>query len=81
MISHHRYDSKTGTFTVPSGGEGFYFFSTFLLGNWRNVAHFDMRINGDVLCSVRVDQEEQVSDFPQSSCTAAIYAEEGTYLQ
>ena len=27
----YRYDSKTGTFTVPSGGDGFYYFSVYCL--------------------------------------------------
>ena len=27
----YRYDSTTGTFTVPSGGDGFYYFSVYCL--------------------------------------------------
>ena len=32
----YRYNSGTGTFTVPSGGDGFYFFSVYCLQIWQH---------------------------------------------
>ena len=32
----YRYDSTTGTFTVPPGGDGFYYFYVYCLQIWQN---------------------------------------------
>ena len=72
-----RYDSSTGTFTVPPGGDGFYYFSTYLLGDDLEMGRFDIQINGDILCTVRVEQEIDASEYPQSTCSAAIFTAEG----
>ena len=73
----YRYDSSSGTFTVPSGGDGFYFFSVYLLGDDEEYGYFDIQINGEILCTVRVDQQQSIIDYPQSACSAAIHAAEG----
>ena len=79
MNSIYRYDSTTGAFTVPPGGDGFYYFSTFLCGEYDKYGYFDIQIDGNVLCSIRVDQQQPITDFHQSACSAAIYAVEGRY--
>ena len=64
MQSIHRYDSTTGTFTVPPGGDGFYYFSTYLLvvgGEWGD---FEIQINGEMLCSTLF--EVSMKCFPSS---------------
>ena len=73
----YRYDSTTGTFTVPPGGDGFYYFSTYLLGTSTEYNVFDIQINGNKLCTVHLDQQQTSGDALQSSCSAAIYAAEG----
>ena len=72
----YRYDNTTGTFTVPPGGDGFYYFSAFLDGNTGEDGIFDLEINGEQLCSIELDQQGS-GDQGQSSCSAAIYAVEG----
>ena len=76
----YRYDSTTGRFTVPPGGDGYYYFSTYLLGDAREIGNFDIEINGNVLCIVRVEQQVDIADYPQSSCSAAILAAEGIFV-
>ena len=72
----YRYDSSSGTFTVPPGGEGFYYFSVYLLWYYEEYGYFDIQINGEILCTVRFEQEETFTDYPQSGCSAAIYTAE-----
>ena len=72
----HRYDSITGTFTVPPGGDGFYYFTVYLDSQASEDSIFDIEINGEQICSVELDQQAS-SDEGQSSCSAAIYAVEG----
>ena len=62
---------------MPPGGDGYYYFSGNLLGDDMEIGFFDIDINGDVLCTVRVEQQDSVTDFPQSGCGAAIHAVEG----
>ena len=38
----YRYDSTTGSFTVPSGGDGFYYFSVYLLVHNGEYSRFDI---------------------------------------
>ena len=42
----YRYDSTTGTFTVPSSGDGFYYFSAFLTADGDEYVYFDVELNG-----------------------------------
>ena len=73
----YSYDSTIGTFTVPPGGDGYYFFSTYLLGQRSEYSLFDIQINGDVLCTVRLEQHEISGDDLQSGCSAATYTVQG----
>ena len=75
-----RYDNTTGIFTVLPGGDGFYYFSTFLLGDSGELSLFEIEINAETLCTVRLEQEQSITDYPQSSCSAATYAAEGKSL-
>ena len=63
---------------MPPGGDGFYYFSTFLLGWDDELSLFDIQINGDVLCTVRLEQVNTSVDLLQSTCSAVIYASQGT---
>ena len=71
------YDSSTGTFTVPPGGDGFYYFSTYLLvdnGEW---ARCEIRVNGLRLCTAYTDQGDSPGDEGQEACSGAYYASAG----
>ena len=72
----YRYDSTTGTFTVPSGGDGYYYFSVYFRVVYSEYAGFDIRINGEILCTAYTEQQE-VGDPGQAACSAAAYATEG----
>ena len=73
----YRYSSTTGTFTVPPGGDGFYYFSVFLVTDTGEWCRFDIELNGDILCTVDRDQDKTPGDEGQGSCNAGIYAAEG----
>ena len=60
-ISIDKYNSATGTFTVPSGGDGYYYFSVFLTTISVEFAYFDLEINGTPLCSVRGELTQMYS--------------------
>ena len=76
MYSTDRYDSTTGTFTVSPGGDGFYYFSVYLLVLQSHVTVFDIEINGQIICTAYAEQLSS-SDDENTSCTAVSYAAEG----
>ena len=47
-----------GTFTVPPGGDGFYYFSAYMRVFGAEVAVFDLEIDGVQICSVTADIED-----------------------
>ena len=63
-----RYDSTTGIFRVPPGGDGVYYFSTYLLSFGGEYGRFDMRLNDDVICTAFADH----SNNGPGSCTAVV---------
>ena len=68
---------------MPPDGDGFYYFSLYLLGDDAEFSFFNLEINGDFFCTIRVDNNQQqgTGDFPQSACSAAIDVAEGTKSQ
>ena len=76
----YRYDSTTGTFTVPPGGDGLYYFSAYFVVFYHEYAGFNIQINGEVLCTARTDEEQQTTTDPgQSACSAASSVAEGLW--
>ena len=72
-----RYNSTTGVFTVPPGGAGHYYFSTYLLldeGDW---AIFELRINGDRICRAHGDDDDSLSEYAQAACSGLTVLKEG----
>ena len=76
-IKIDRYNSSTGTFIVPPGGDGFYYSSTYLLGANNEYGVFNIRVNGERLCTAVTQQLDTPGDPGQAACSAAIYATEG----
>ncbi len=62
------YDSSTGVFTVPSGGGGMYYFSTFHVLSHGKFARFRITVNGADACITQVDQDN--SGTPSGSDNA-----------
>ena len=74
----YRYDSTTGTFTVSSGGDGYYYLSVFLTVDGGEYAYFNVEINGERICTAFSDQEESPeNDSKLTSCSGVVYAVEG----
>ena len=69
---------------MPPGGEGFYYFSTYMRTLGGEFANFDIEINGELICSVTADiQGSSSTDREITSCSGVTYATEGflfTYL-
>ena len=75
----YRYDSSTGTFTVPSGGGGYYYFSVYFTVWYTEYAYFDIEINGEPICTASADQNSSpYGVHGQTSCSAVTFAAEGT---
>ena len=77
----YRYDITTGTFTVLSGGDGFYYFSAYLTVWYYEIGWFDIQINGEMLCTALGDANDSTfSDTDQASCSAVVLVAEGKIL-
>ena len=75
-----RYDSTTGVFTVPPGGDGVYYFSNYLLVDDGEHGLFDMRFNDDVICSTHPDHSNNGNgDYAPGSCSAVVDIVAGKY--
>ena len=67
-------------FTVPSGGDGFYYFSVFLVVINGEYGRFDIQINGETFCSPYTDQQGSPGDPGQAACGATTYASAGSLV-
>ena len=68
----------TGVFTVPHGGEGLYYFSTYFLVQSGEAAVFNMVVNGVIVCTAYGDENSNSgSDYPQATCSAVADVVEG----
>ena len=66
---------------MPPGGDGVYYFSTYLLVDYNEVAVFDMTLNDDVICSTRPHHNNSgVNDTPPGSCSAVVDVLTGSLL-
>ena len=67
------YDSTTGVFTVPYGGDGIYYFSVYLLVEPGEYASFDMTLNDDRICTAYPDHSHNGDkDLAPGSCSAVV---------
>ena len=69
-----RYDETTGVFTVPSGGDGVYYFSTYLEVDYDEYGDFDMLLNDEIICTAVGDHSGQsgAGDYSQAMCSAIV---------
>ena len=66
---------------MPPGGDGVYYFSTYLLVDDGESAYFDMTLNDDVICSTFPDHNSNgAGDFAPGSCSAVTDAVAGNIL-
>ena len=62
---------------MPSGGDGFYYFSTHLVVMEDEYAYLDIQINGERICTAYTDQQDSPGDDGQAACSAVTYSVQG----
>ena len=61
---------------MPPGGDGFYYFSTYLSISGMENNAFEIHVNGDILCTGYSNEDD--TTWPgQAACNAAVYVTEG----
>ena len=75
-----RYNSTTGMFTVPPGGDGMYFFYIFMTVDPGEYALFEIRINNVRMCSAHGDHDTSGSDLPATSCGVVASLSAGNHM-
>ena len=66
---------------MPPGGDGFYYFSVYLLVDDDISVAFDVEINGQLICTVYSDlTESPSSDTEATSCNGVANALEGIFI-
>lgn len=78
---HCRYNSATGVATIPSGGAGQYYLSTYLLVDDGETAQIQMMVNdNDVVCTAAGDQNTSgASDLSTATCSGVAQLEDGEF--
>ena len=67
--------------SVPPGGDGLYYFSTYLLVDLGELAYFNMVVNDVIFCSAYGDESSNSgSDYPQATCSAVVDVTEGKWI-
>ena len=61
----------------PPGGDGFYYFSLFLVVINPKLAYFDLNVNEGTVCTAFTEQTDTPSNDGPTSCTAISYLTEG----
>ena len=63
---------------MPSGGDGIYYFSMYLLVQLGERGLFGIQLNDDIICSTYPDHSNSgASDYAPGSCSAVINVVEG----
>ncbi len=76
-----RYDNNTAKFTDPPGGDGLYYFSTFLMISAGEFGRFNIKVNREFLCTAsRHEDSNSGNDLPQPTCSGLAQLTEGKTL-
>ena len=65
---------------MPPGGDGFYYFATYLVVDDGESGRFDIQINEETICTAFADQSDTVNNDENTSCHGVAYVVEGTKL-
>ena len=71
-----RYNNTIGVFKVPPGGDGLYYFSTYLPVEDGHYAYFNIVVNDVIICSAYGDGELRGYQT-QATCNAVVDVAEG----
>ncbi len=76
---HYSYNTVAGVVTIPPGGAGQYYFSTYLQVAQSETAQFRMFVNGnDVICAAAGDQNSSGTlDMSTAACSGVVELQEG----
>ncbi len=76
-----RYNSATGIFTVPTGGAGVYYFSSYIMVNGGKYGYFVLTLNGNIMCTMVGDHNNSgIGDMIQTGCSGMAELQDGEYL-
>ena len=62
---------------MPPGGDGYYYFTMYLLVCSADNAAFDIKVNGELLCTVYNELEDTSNDHGPATCSTLPCATEG----
>ena len=65
---------------MPPGGDGFYYLSVFLVVFGGKFGHFEIQLNGEILCTAYAEQTQTSASEGQAECSSITYAVEGWCL-
>ena len=65
---------------MPPEGDGFYYFSTYLVVDDGESGIFDIQLNDEAICTAFADQTGSAVNDENTSCNAAAYVVEGASL-
>ena len=61
---------------MPPGGDGFYYFTTYVLVEAGKYGHFEIELNDTLLCTAFSEVQQTSQDDGPTSCSAVTYARE-----
>ena len=63
---------------MPSGGDGFYYFSVYLMVPGGEDGIFNLELNEEeLLCTVGIDKQDTTGDESQASCSVVTFLSAG----
>ena len=65
---------------MSPGGDGFYYFSAYLLVQDGEYGRFDIEFKGEMICEAYAENLDTTDDATTTSCSAVVYAAEGKTL-
>ena len=79
-LPYFSYNAATGVFTVPSGGDGWYYISIYMRIGGGEHALFEIEVNSDKVCSAIGEMNDILGGTPdtqQATCSAMANIAEG----
>ena len=74
------FDSTTGMFTVPSGGDGWYYFYIYLRVSRQEYGYFEIAVNDEPKCTAVGNMVDSGPDTQQATCGVVTSLVTGNHL-
>ena len=62
---------------MPTGGEGYYFFTNHFTVNPGDIVYIDLRVNGEEVCTMFDENQQTLGDYSNGGCSAVLLLDEG----